>query len=320
MTWKKVLRLLTQEDRPISGERIGKSLNISRSAVWKQINYLNKMGFIIDSFPKSGYKLTFPKDTPVIVKPEDITAHLVGGQIISKIETASTNNDAISLAENAAEGTVLIAEYQREGRGRRGRSWISPFGVGLYFSIILKPQLPVAKLPKITILAGIALANALKKLEISVSLKWPNDIIINDRKVGGILSELFVEGDAAKYIVLGIGLNVHTKAKDFPEDLRNIAGSLFTETGKVYSRREILKATLTEFDYVYRYYLELNGELGLLAKQWNDMAWKRGEEVFITTGKEKEQCKIIGLQDDGTLLVSVKGKRKEVYAGEILFQ
>lgn len=319
MTWKKILRLLALDDRHISGELIGKSINLTRSAIWKQINFLNEQGFVIESSPKLGYKLSFPKDTPSILEPDDIPSSVVGRNIHSKITTKSTNNDSINLSENAAEGTVVIAEHQTEGRGRRGRSWISPFGKGLYFSIILKPQLSVTKLPKMTILAGVAVANALKNFQINVSLKWPNDIIINDKKVGGILSELFVEGDVPKFVILGIGLNVHTKVEDFPEDLINVAGSLASETGKVYSRRELLRTCLMEIDKLYNYFLEQEGGLGRLAEQWNEMAWKRGKEVFITTGKEKELCKIIGLRQDGILLVSQKGSVKEVFVGEILF-
>jgi len=319
MTWKKILRLLASHNHPLSGEEIGKNLNISRNAIWKHINLLKQQGFQIESVPKSGYKLLFPLDTPIVLFPDDLSTRLIGKEVISKISTSSTNNDAIAISKDAQEGTIVLAESQSEGRGRRGRNWISPFGMGLYFSIILKPNLPVAKLPKMTILAGVAVANALKKHKISPLLKWPNDIVINGKKVGGILSELFVEGDMASYVVVGIGLNIHTQQDLFPEDLRNIAGSLYTETGKTFSRLEILKNCLTEMDKAYTFFLENDGELGDFAKHWNQMAWKKGEEVFITTGKEKEVCKIIGLREDGVLLVEKDKAVKEVYVGEILF-
>lgn len=319
MTWKKILHLLVSRNDFISGEQIGKSLNISRTAIWKHINFLKQHGYIIQSSSNTGYRLMFPSDTPIVLEPENLSTDVVGSKIITTISTTSTNNDAISIAEDAVEGTVVITEHQTEGRGRRGRNWVSPFGMGLYFSIILKPDLPVAKLPKMTILIGVAVANALKKLNIFPQLKWPNDIILNGKKIGGVLSELFVEGDLAKYVVVGVGLNVHNKTDNFPEEISKIAGSLYTETGKNFSRLNVLTACLSEIDNAYNFFMKNNGELGEFAHSWNEIAWKKGEEVFITTGKEKELCKIVGLREDGVLLVEQSKKLKEVFVGEILF-
>lgn len=319
MTWKKILNLLVSHNTFVSGEQIGRSLNISRTAIWKHINFLKQYGYIIQSSSNAGYKLQFPTDTPIVLEPEELTTGIAGRKIISTITTTSTNNNAISIAENVTEGTVVITESQTEGRGRRGRNWVSPFGMGLYFSIILKPVLPVAKLPRMTILIGVAIANALKKFNIFPQLKWPNDIILNEKKIGGVLSELFVEGDIAKYVVVGVGLNVHTRSDDFPEEIRKIAGSIFTETGKSFSRLKILTACLSEIDNAYKFFVKNSGDLGEFAHSWNEIAWKKGEEVLITTGKEKELCKIIGLREDGVLLVEQGKKLKEVFVGEILF-
>lgn len=319
MTWKKILKILTTKKEPITGEEIGYKLNLTRSAVWKQIKTLKKEGFIFESYAKLGYKLIFPQDTPIVLDREDLSTKTVGSEVISKIVTNSTNDDARFYSDKSKEGTLIIAEHQKQGRGRRGRSWLSPFGRGLYFSIILKPQLPITALPKMTILVGVAVARALIRLGFQPLLKWPNDIIINNKKVGGILSELYIEGDVAKYVIVGVGLNVHTRLEDFPLDLQNIAGSLYTETGKTYSRLEILKECLGEIDRAYHFFIEKSGDLGLFSDEWNKIAWKKGEEVYITTGKEKELCKIVGLRENGTLAVLKNGTEKEISVGEILF-
>ncbi len=318
MTWKKILAILAREKQPVSGETIGKSLNLTRAAVWKQVNYLNEKGFKISSFLREGYLLEFPKDTPLVAEPEDFETDIIGKHIVSEIVTDSTNDDAIKISEKSQEGTVVIAELQTRGRGRRGRGCVSPFGKGLYFSVILKPELPVTKLPRMTILAGVAVAKSLKRYGIEVRLKWPNDIMINNKKVGGILSELFVEGDSPKYVILGVGLNIHTTENELPEEIKDTAGSLCTETGKSLRRIDIFKACAEELDRAYLQFLKLNGELGDMCETWNEMAWKKGEEVFITTGRDKEQCQIIGLREDGVLIVFKDGVQKEIYVGEIL--
>lgn len=318
MTWQQILRFLVDASEPVSGEYIARHNHLTRAAIWKQINFLNEQGFEIERFRKSGYKLSFPADTPIAIDQKTLkTAHLAT-EVIAKITTDSTNNDAISIAESARDGTLIVAENQTNGRGRRGRSWMSPFGKGLYFSLILKPSISVVKLPKLTILTGVCVAKSLRKHGIGVLLKWPNDIMLNNKKIGGILSELFVEGEEARYVILGIGLNVHTENTDFPPELSDIAGSIYSETGKKCSRINLLKSIIEELDTAYNSFLENDGALGVIADEWNDMAWQKGKYVWITTGKGKERCKIIKLREDGVLQVSKGSELKEVYVGEIL--
>lgn len=318
MTWQQIFRFLVDASEPVSGELIAQHTHLTRAAIWKQINFLNKQGFEIERFRKSGYKLKFPVDTPVAINHKTLKTKHLATEVITKITTDSTNNDAISIAESAIEGTLIIAENQTNGRGRRGRNWISPFGKGLYFSLILKPSISVVKLPKLTILAGVCVAKSLRRLGIDVLLKWPNDIMLNNKKIGGILSELFVEGEEARYVILGIGLNVHTENADFPPELSDIAGSIYSETGKSCSRIDLLKSIIEELDAAYNSFLKNDGALGVIADEWNEMAWQIGEYVWITTGKGKEHCKIIKLREDGVLLVSKGRELKEVFVGEIL--
>lgn len=321
LRWQEILRLLTiNSGRFVSGETIGKKIGVSRSSIWKHVRNLQQKGFFIERHTNLGYRLIYPDDSPLILKEEDFETKTFAKNLLSLVETTSTNDVAKEVANKVDEGTVIISEMQSSGRGRKGRNWISPFGCGLYFSIVLKPVIPIPTIPRLTILAGVCIGEALKKLGVSVTLKWPNDIMIGNKKVGGVLSELFLEGHHIKYVIIGIGINVQVDKKDFPYEIRSFAGSIKSETGKIIPRWIILKEIVSQMEHRYYSFCEKNGEMGDLRKLWEDMAFGLNKEVYITTGSEKELCTILGLKDDGTLLVRTEyGHIKEVYAGEVLF-
>ncbi|MCX7770487.1 MAG: biotin--[acetyl-CoA-carboxylase] ligase [Proteobacteria bacterium] len=312
-----VLRLFSDaKGNYLSGEEIGKRLKISRTSVWKYIKSLQETGFIIEGKTNIGYKFIFPTDTPLVI---DLDTELFKSTI-ALIETESTNDIAKEFSKKLSENFIVVAEKQTKGRGRRGRQWSSPFGTGLYFSLFLKPNLPVSVIPRLTILAGVAVSEALDKFGVETKLKWPNDIMIGNKKVGGILSEMSLEGNEIDYVILGIGINVHTDYDSFPDDFRDKAGSIRTETGKSISRRELFKEILKNLESRYIEFYDKNGILGEVRYIWEKRAYGLNEEVYITTGEEKENCKILGLKEDGVLLVKTKeGKVKEVFAGEVLF-
>ncbi len=319
--WLEILRLfLESKDFYLSGEEIGKKLKISRSSIWKHIKSLQEKGFRIEGKTNRGYTFLFPIDTPLIVRPNDFKTTFFGKNLIALVETTSTNDVLKKLSNNIIHGTLVIAEKQSMGRGRRGRQWSSPFGSGLYFSVFLKPHLPVYVVPRLTILSGVAVSESLESFGIETKLKWPNDIMISNKKIGGILSEMVLEGNEIDYIILGIGLNVHTKYEDFPLDFRDKAGSIKTETGKTLSRRLILQKIIQHLERRYLEFCETNGLLGEIRKIWEKKAYGLNEEVYITTGKGKERCIILGLKEDGVLLVkNSEGNVKEIFAGEVLF-
>jgi BirA family biotin operon repressor/biotin-[acetyl-CoA-carboxylase] ligase len=318
MKSQKILRLLAESDEAVSGEVLGGAIGVTRASVWKHINTLVGNGFVIESHGKKGYELKFPKDTPLALEPSNLRKSTIGKNVVSFITTKSTNKDAIDIAGESPEGTIVIAENQTGGRGRRGRSWVSPFGKGIYCSIILKPQIPVFKVPRLTILAGVAAGAALKKRGIAVKLKWPNDIMVNGKKIGGILSEMFVEGEEIKHVIIGIGLNVNTTKKEFPQEIKDTAGSILTETGTAASRRDILKEIIFEFNRRYEGFIKAGGELGDIRDEWDRMAYGKDQFVMITTGKEREKGRIIGLREDGVLLAEINGVIREIYAGEVI--
>lgn len=321
LKWLEILKLFVESnDNYLSGEDIGKKLNISRSSVWKHIRSLQEKGFYIDGKTNMGYKLHFPVDTPLVINPRELNTVSFGKNIITLIEIDSTNEILKKSRNHHIHGTLAVAESQTQGRGRRGRQWSSPFGTGLYFSLFLKPVLPVYVIPRLTILAGVAVAESLEKFAIETKLKWPNDIMIGNKKIGGILSEMALEGNEIDYVILGIGLNVHTEYKQFPVDFRDKAGSINTETGKTLSRRLILKEIICNLEKRYFEFCNNNGLLGEIKVFWEKKAYGINEEVYITTGKEKERCIILGLKEDGVLLIkTLEGSIKEIFAGEVLF-
>lgn len=319
--WLEILKLFVDSwDSYLSGEEIGKKLNISRSSIWKHIKSLQEKGFKIEGKTNRGYKLYFPDDTPLICDSSDFYTTSFGKNLIVLVETDSTNEVLKKSGNKLKHGTLVIAEKQTQGRGRRGRQWSSPFGSGLYFSIFLKPHLPVYVVPRLTILSGVAVAESFERFGIETKLKWPNDIMIGNKKIGGILSEMALEGNEIDYVILGIGLNVHTKYEDFPIDFRDKAGSIKTETGKTVSRRLLFKEIVQNLEKRYLEFCDNNGLLGEIKKIWEKKAYGLNEEVFITTGQNKERCIILGLKEDGILLIKdFKGCIKEIYAGEVLF-
>jgi len=213
----------------VSGEALSNKIAVSRSAVWKHICKLREEGYVIESSPKKGYLL---RKAPDLLFPNEIREGLdtkVFGKrdIVYFTETDSTNTRAKDLAARGApEGTLVISERQTKGRGRKGRSWFSPSQGGIYTSLILRPSISPSEAPKITLLSAVVVAETLRSLTgLSAIIKWPNDILINGKKIAGILTEMSTEMDAIDYIVVGLGLNVNTP--DFPDDIREKATSIF---------------------------------------------------------------------------------------------
>lgn len=318
MDWKEILKILTNNNSWISSKEICQSFNVSRTAVWKHIKFLQEKGFKIESHPKKGYKLIFPYDTPLALTKDDFKEISFGKELYQFIDIDSTNTFALTISEKAKEGTLVISEQQKAGRGRRGRIWFSPFGKSIYFSIILKPNLPIQVLARLPIVVGVSVASALKAFGIDVELKWPNDIMINTRKVGGILSELYSEGEIAKYVILGVGINAHIEIDEFPEDIRDIAGSIYSTTKIEVNRARLLLEIVRVFNKNYDYFVYNNGDIAVFKESWENRAYGKDKEIMISTGTGKVKGRIIGLNSDGALLANIGGFLKEIYAGEII--
>ncbi len=255
----RILSILYETDAPfISGEELSRTLDVSRSAVWKQIKALRALGFEISAEPSRGYRLISSPDRLHAAS----VAHLleserIGKKIISLQDTVSTNAVAFRMAEDGAEeGGVIIAERQTGGKGRLGRNWASPAGVNLYCSVILRPPIQPVAAPQLTFLSVIAVARAIEQLTpLKARIKWPNDILINGKKVAGLLNEMSAETDKVNFVILGIGVNLNMTQEQFPGDLRHPATSLFIENGVKADRTGFTRVMLHELDSLYSAFL-----------------------------------------------------------------
>src|SRR5512145_2072069 len=215
-------------DEFVSGEAISDKLGLTRAAVWKHVEALRGQGYRIDAVPARGYRLAGVPDrlTPLELRPL-LNTHDLGQVVHWYEELGSTNDRAKELADEGAEhGEVVVAEAQTAGRGRRGRSWASPARRNLYFSVVLRPELPPTRAAEITLVASVAICDALRQAGVEAGIKWPNDLLASGRKIAGILTELAAEPEQVQWVVLGVGVNVNARREDFPEELRGEATSL----------------------------------------------------------------------------------------------
>ncbi len=315
-----ILKTLQQE-RHISGEELGKRLNVSRTAVWKHINELRNRGYKIDSSPKSGY--SFIKSTHLLL-PEEIglglNTQIMGKHIVHYDEVSSTQDIAAELARGgAAEGTLVIAEMQTKGRGRKGRSWVSLPEGGIYLSLILRPNLIPSQIVQIPLIAGVALTKAIKEtVPLQPMIKWPNDIIIGKKKVGGILTEMSSEIDGVNYVVLGIGLNVNIPASLLAEQTAGIATSLIDEYGVYTSRAKLVQCFLSEFEIIYTKFLASG--FSSVRDEWKALNNTIGSWVKVSDGGEEIEGEALDIDNDGFLLVRKEsGDVSRIISGDVSF-
>jgi BirA family biotin operon repressor/biotin-[acetyl-CoA-carboxylase] ligase len=300
----------------ISGEDISEKFGISRAAVWKHIEQLRKDGYDITGEPHVGYRLT---GTPDKLIPEELSYKLdtkmIGRKIYSYESTDSTNDVAHRLAQSGSpEGTTVFSESQSRGRGRMGRHWVSPKGKGIYFSFILRPDVPPAEAPKITLMSAVGVALAIRKItHLGALIKWPNDILVNERKAVGILTEMSAEVNTVNYIVLGIGINVNTSRSDLPKE----ATSLKAEAGGEVPRVELAREVLRELDRQYRVFNEKGFKK--IINEWKGLSHTLGEEVNITCHGRKIEGTAVDLDMSGALVVRLdNGFTQHVTAGDVL--
>jgi len=310
------LRLLNASASHTSGQALADRLGVSRGAVWKRIQRLKADGYAIVGSPRRGYRLESPGDLLLPADwSRDLPTRYLQGPFHHFPRLPSTNDWAKSLARDGApQGTVVVAETQTAGRGRLGRTWESPRGAGIYVSLILRPDLPPHELPKLTLTAAVAAVEALKEnAGVPVGIKWPNDLILHGRKLGGILTEMETESDRMSHVVLGMGLNVHTR--DFSPDLHDSAISL-AQTGGTYSRRDLLRTWLTSLDRLYDLFLQ--GRFPDILARWRRACVTLGTDVIIKQGSKVIRGRAVDVSPDGALVVEGEsGRRELVVSGEV---
>lgn len=312
-----LLFLLRRSSFPISGEKLAAHLGLSRAAVWKRINRLKAQGYAIEGSPRRGYRLLTVPDK---LLPEEILQGLQARYLTGPVhhfETlASTNDLAKDLgARGAPEGTVVVAETQTHGRGRLGREWDSPPGVGLYVSVLLRPQLPPEELPQITLTTAVAVVRAVRRVTgLAPGIKWPNDLLLDGKKLGGILTEMESESDVIRHLVVGLGLNVNNP--EFPPDLAATATSLALAAGRSFSRVRLLQAWLEEFEALYDRFLRR--EFPDILEEWKRHTVTLGKRVTVRQGPREIRGEALDVAPDGALLLRQdRGEIVRVTSGEI---
>lgn len=319
-TRDKILELFRDHtDKYLSGQEISRLLNISRAAVWKQVNVLRKLGFEVEAKSSQGYRLLVASDRLLSAEIEhDLTTLVVGKTVITHAEVDSTNAVARQLAETGAdEGTVIIADRQSAGRGRLGRCWESPPGVNLYCSIILRPKIPIQQAPQLTFLSAVAVAETLNEIcAIDAEVKWPNDILVDGAKISGLLNEMNAETEQVHFVVLGIGINLNMLTEQFPPELNYRVTSAFLETGKQVDRLLFLRTLLHKID---TYYCELL-ELGFfpIRRRWEALCNIMNREIEVDGGGAVICGTVVGLDADGALRVQLNdGSVQRILAGDV---
>jgi BirA family transcriptional regulator, biotin operon repressor / biotin---[acetyl-CoA-carboxylase] ligase len=316
----KLTRLLVENATVVvPGPKIASEIGVTRATVWDWVEKLRALGVKIKGHPASGYQLI---KLPDLLLPSLIRAELGDGQIGRKIIhyfcTGSTNTEALHLvAAGAAHGTAVLAEEQSAGRGRLGRIWYSEKSSGIYASVILRPPLAPAAAPVLTLMAGVAAHAAIERSSgLAVDLRWPNDLLVNGKKVGGILTEMSAEADRLHAVVIGFGLNVNHR--EMPAELRLIGSSLRLEGGKVYSRVQILAALLQEIERHYGILLE-EGSAALVRHWAAASSYAQGKRIRVLSGEGPYAATTAGLEPSGALRVRRDDGREEVLvAGEIV--
>jgi BirA family biotin operon repressor/biotin-[acetyl-CoA-carboxylase] ligase len=321
MSRDEILGLLEQgRGRHVSGADLSRTLGVSRSAVWKQIEALRAQGYSISGGPRQGYIL---EGRPDLLYPREIRrglrTHSFGGRIYHLRCAGSTNQVAQDLARRGCpEGTLVVAEEQTAGRGRWQRSWYSPPRQGIWMSLVLRPPLAPHLVPQITMVAGVSCARAIHEhLGLRPGIKWPNDIVCDDgRKLCGILVEMEASAEQVHFLVAGIGVNVNQELADFPPDLRDTAASLRMITGGRVERLPLTRCLLEMFEEDYERYCREG--FATARKQWLDYQATLGRMVRVR-GAEEFTGEACGLDEDGCLLVrSEGGQIRRSIAGEIL--
>ncbi len=303
----------------VSGAKLARELSISRNAVWKAIKMLQSEGYAISAVPNKGYCLSEDND---ILSGESIMPYLADSfkQLNFEVYKSVTSTNTLlkeAAAKGAAEGKVLIAEEQTEGRGRMGRNFYSPAKTGIYMSILLRPKVKVEEALFITTSAAVAVAKAIEKVTgCEAKIKWVNDIYCNGKKVCGILTEAGVdfEGGGLEYCIVGIGINIARPLNDFPSELKDIATGIFE--ARMYSselRSKLIAEILNNFA---NYYSELSGKAFI--KEYRQRSFLIGKEIDIITGDKLQNATVLDIDDEARLIVKLPGGEiKALSSGEV---
>jgi len=314
--------LFAQRGAFVSGAALSEKLGVTRSAVWKHMEQLQALGYPILSQPHLGYQLGEP--LPDLLVADEIVARLpkaspkqISWRPIVFRETQSTNDLALREASvGQAEGLVIAADRQTQGRGRQGRKWSSRAGDGLYASILLRPGWPLSQVARLTIVASLAIAEAIERLVAErIEIKWPNDLFFKGRKLGGILTEIQADAEAIRFAVVGFGINCRQTASDFPPELRELATSLHLLSGTPVRRADLLLAVLDRIGQ------RIADPFEEVREAWAARCLSLGKLITVhsANGAQVRQGQALGLDENGALLFRREGGPVEaITAGDVI--
>lgn len=319
-----ILTLLRNSTDYVSGQQLCDQFGVSRTAVWKVINQLKEEGYQIESVPRRGYRLLeSPAD---ILSQSEIASRLhtkwAGKKLYYVDSTGSTNTDAKRYAEAGdPHGTTVVADMQTAGKGRRGRKWQSPSGINTYFTILLKPSFAPDKASMLTLVMALSVAEAIEEItNLKADIKWPNDIVVNKKKVVGMLTEMSTtpEMDEIQYVVVGVGVNVNIgSAGEFPEEIRQTATSLKIETGQQINRAVLVEHMLTRFEHNYEKFEQTLDLSGLIDAYQRHLVNVDAQVRVLDPAGEYTGISH-GINQTGELIVEKEdGSIVNVYAGEV---
>ncbi len=313
-----ILKLLKETDGYISGQELCERFQVSRTAVWKVVRQLEAEGYEIEAVRNRGYRLKTAGD---ILSQAEILSSIrgswAGREILYLDEVDSTNTAAKKAAENGAvHGTLVVSERQTGGKGRRGRAWDSPRGTGIFMTLILRPNMAPVHASMLTLVAALAVADGIRECTGAESLiKWPNDIVMSGKKICGILTEMSADPDCINYVAVGIGINVNME--EFPEEIRGVAASIFTETGKKTKRSLLISAVMAAFERYYEVFMKTTDMSGLL-EDYNGKLANCGRTVRVLDPAGEYSGTAIGIDREGELLVEMEDTTvRRVLSGEV---
>ncbi|AXH98884.1 biotin--[acetyl-CoA-carboxylase] ligase [Sporosarcina sp. PTS2304] len=312
-------RLFAAQGEPVSGQDIADEFGLSRTAIWKYIKELEEEGYEIGSQRKKGYFLI---EAPDLVNAANISEYLqttAYGQQINYFKTVPTTQTiAHEEAQNGAvDGTLIISEEQTAGKGRLARPWVSNAGRGIWMSLIMRPELPPQQAPQLTLVAAVAIVRAIEDVtDIQPVIKWPNDILINGKKVTGILTELQSDPDRVKAIILGIGVNANQETADFPEELQAIATSLRIEKGEKVDRAKLVAKIMHYLEQYTALYVEKG--FAPIKILWESYATITGKKIKASMVNETVEGTALGISQDGMLELQLDdGTIRGIYSADI---
>ena len=312
-----IIKLLKAAPDYVSGQELCETFGVSRTAVWKVIRQLQEDGYEIEAKRNRGYRLGDSGDVFTGAELRSLlNTRWVGHNLVFFFQLDSTNEEAKRQAEKGApDGTLVAAAEQSAGKGRRGRTWISEKGTGVWMSLLLRPDFPPECASMLTLVAAMAVEKGISRVTgVDGQIKWPNDVVIEGKKVCGILTEMSTEMECIHYVVVGIGINVGTE--EFPEEIRDLATSLYLSTQKKVKRAVLAAAVAEAWEFYYEQFLK-SGDLRFLMEEYNERLVNRGREVKVLALDGGYMGISQGINEKGELLVETGGMVRTVISGEV---